>query len=224
MDSVRIAVEKARAAILAESASNIGDTAIRDAIIAHSLQEIRDAMGPHYRKVINATGIILHTGLGPGGAAGRRPAADRGGTGRLLAPAGRRRRPADAARRDAPDRAAPAAAHRGRGGHRRQQQRRRHDDRAQHGRPGREVIVSRGQLVEIGGSFRLPDVMDGQRRASWSRSARRTRPTPATTKRRSRENTAAILRVHPSNYKITGFTSEVPLAELVEIAHAAACR
>jgi L-seryl-tRNA(Ser) seleniumtransferase len=84
---------------------------------------------------------------------------------------------------------------------------------------GREVIVSRGQLVEIGGSFRLPDVME----ASGCRLVEvgTTNKTHARDYERAvTENTAAILRVHPSNYKITGFTAEVPLSELVEIAHA----
>jgi len=83
---------------------------------------------------------------------------------------------------------------------------------------GKEVIVSRGQLVEIGGSFRLPDVM------AFSGAKLVEVGTTNKTHRRDyvnaiTENTAAILRVHPSNYKIQGFSSEVPLDELVEIAH-----
>lgn len=84
---------------------------------------------------------------------------------------------------------------------------------------GKEVIVSRGQLVEIGGSFRLPDVM--------AFSGAKLIEVGTTNKTHLHdyenaitENTAAILRVHPSNYKIQGFTSEVPLKDLVELAHA----
>ncbi len=84
---------------------------------------------------------------------------------------------------------------------------------------GKEVIVSRGQLVEIGGAFRLPEVM--------AFSGARLVEVGTTNKTHLRdyenaitENTAAILRVHPSNYKISGFTSEVPLEALVELAHA----
>ena len=84
---------------------------------------------------------------------------------------------------------------------------------------GKEVIVSRGQLVEIGGSYRLPDVM--------AFSGAKLVEVGTTNKTHLRdyekaitEETAAILRVHPSNYKIQGFTSEVPLKEMVELAHA----
>jgi len=84
---------------------------------------------------------------------------------------------------------------------------------------GREIIVSRGQLVEIGGSFRLPEVMA----ASGAKLVEvgSTNKTHAYDYRNAiNENTAAIMRVHPSNYRIIGFTAEVELSELVAIAHA----
>ena len=81
------------------------------------------------------------------------------------------------------------------------------------------MIVSRGQLVEIGGSFRLPEVM--QVSGAKLVDVGTTNKTHARDYERAiTENTAAIMRVHPSNYKISGFTSEVPLRKLVEIAHA----
>ena len=82
-----------------------------------------------------------------------------------------------------------------------------------------EVIVSRGQLIEIGGSFRLPEVMALSRAQLVE--------VGATNRTHARDytaaitaQTAAILRVHPSNYRIVGFTSEPPAAELAAIAHA----
>lgn len=81
---------------------------------------------------------------------------------------------------------------------------------------GREVVVSRGQLVEIGGSFRIPDVM--KQSGAVMREVGCTNRTHLRDYREAiSENTAAILRVHPSNYRIRGFSSEVPLEQLVEL-------
>jgi L-seryl-tRNA(Ser) seleniumtransferase len=81
---------------------------------------------------------------------------------------------------------------------------------------GREVIVSRGELVEIGGGFRVPDVM--------AQSGATLREVGTTNKTRAAdyaaaitEKTALILRVHPSNFTIQGFTERPALAELVAI-------
>ncbi|MFH1623821.1 MAG: L-seryl-tRNA(Sec) selenium transferase [Pseudomonadota bacterium] len=81
---------------------------------------------------------------------------------------------------------------------------------------GQEVIVSRGQLVEIGGSFRIPDVM----RSSGARLVEvgTTNKTHLTDyKRAINDDTALFLKVHTSNFQIVGFTSEVELEELVEL-------
>ncbi|MFV2068901.1 MAG: L-seryl-tRNA(Sec) selenium transferase [Pirellulales bacterium] len=81
---------------------------------------------------------------------------------------------------------------------------------------GREVIVSRGQLVEIGGSFRLPDVMSVS--GAILREVGTTNKThPDDYERAIGEQTAALLRVHTSNYRVVGFTSAVGLEELVRI-------
>lgn len=81
----------------------------------------------------------------------------------------------------------------------------------------REAIVSRGQLIEIGGSFRLPDVM--------SASGARLREVGTTNRTRISDyegavcdRTAVLMHVHTSNYRITGFTEETPIAELVSLA------
>lgn len=81
---------------------------------------------------------------------------------------------------------------------------------------GREVIVSRGQLVEIGGAFRIPDVMK-QSSCTMVEVGCTNRTHLRDYENAITENTAAILRVHPSNYRIKGFTGEVELQDLVDL-------
>jgi len=83
---------------------------------------------------------------------------------------------------------------------------------------GREVILSRGQLVEIGGGFRVPDVM----RQSGCKlievgTTNRTRLSDYTAALSA--ETALLLSVHPSNFQITGFTETTSLPDLAELAH-----
>ena len=83
---------------------------------------------------------------------------------------------------------------------------------------GREVIVSRGQLVEIGGSFRLPEIFEVS--GADPPRGRHDQQDPAGGLRaRDRPETAAILRVHRSNFRIVGFTEDAELADLVRLAH-----
>jgi L-seryl-tRNA(Ser) seleniumtransferase len=81
---------------------------------------------------------------------------------------------------------------------------------------GKEVVVSRGQLIEIGGSFRIPEIM--------AVSGATLREVGATNITRLSDfekaigpNTAALMQVHTSNYRISGFTESVPIADLVSL-------
>jgi len=81
---------------------------------------------------------------------------------------------------------------------------------------GKEVIVSRSQLVEIGGSFRVPAVME-QSGAKLVEVGTTNKTHLYDYENAINENTALILKVHQSNFKILGFTKEISLEELVEL-------
>jgi L-seryl-tRNA(Ser) seleniumtransferase len=218
VDAVRAAVDHARSLVASEHTGPLDKDSLRRSIVDQVNQQVRAAAGPHYRKAINATGIILHTALGravlPAQAirqiqdelsgyslvqvdltTGKRSKRDERIEWLLQQLTG-----AEAATVVNNNAAATVVV-------------------LNTAAAGKEVIVSRGQLVEIGGSFRLPDVM-----AAAGVKLVEVGTTNKTHlrdyERAITENTAAILRVHPSNYKISGFTSEVPLAPLVQLGHA----
>jgi len=217
VEAVRAAVDETRAQLTQEAADDADPQQLRRAILARAGRQIAAAVRPHYRKVINATGIILHTALGRAvlpERAMRQIAEELAGyslvqvdteTGQRARRDGRiewllrRLTGAEAATVVNNNAAATSIVL---------------NTVAQ----GKEVIVSRGQLVEIGGSFRLPDVMAASG-AKLVEVGTTNKTHPADYRQAITGETAAILRVHPSNYRIVGFTSEVSLAELVEIAH-----
>ncbi len=187
-------------------------------VLAEAEKFLQHATEPHLREAINATGIILHTGLGravlPGGVvdsmlgelkgyctlAVDRESGERAERDELVQYILTELTGAEAATVVNNNAAATmlvlaALA-------------------AQ-----KEVIVSRGQLIEIGGSFRLPEVM-AQSGARLVEVGATNRTHPKDYQKAVTEDTAAILRVHPSNYRVVGFTSEVALRELAELAHA----
>ena len=204
-----------RVHLLESPAEAVDATSLRRTILDAAKQLVQTSQKPYYRKVVNATGIILHTALGRAvlpERAIRQIASELSGYSLLQADlqTGERSRSdgrveellkrltgAEAATVVNNNAAATSIV-------------------LNTVARGREVIVSRGQLVEIGGSFRLPEVM--------AASGATLVEVGTTNKTHARDyenavtpNTAAILRVHPSNYKITGFTSETSLADLVRI-------
>jgi len=218
VDAVRAALDEARQGLLRGGCASQTAEALHAWTLARALDLVHAATRPHFRRAINATGIILHTALGRAVLAARALDQIRS----ELAGYSVLQVDVETGKRS------------------------RRDERIEWllqrltGAPaatvvnnnaaatmlvlntiarGRQVIVSRGQLVEIGGSFRLPDVM------AASGATLVEVGTTNKTHLRDYENaitpeTAAILRVHPSNYKLVGFTSEVPLADLVQLAHA----
>ncbi|MGA2679363.1 MAG: L-seryl-tRNA(Sec) selenium transferase [Sedimentisphaerales bacterium] len=216
-DLLRDSVATARESIGTRGEKDLDEAAVRQDIIDDVRSRAERLMRPQYRRAINATGIILHTGLGRAVLSQRaieRIRSELSGYSLLQVDieTGKRSRRdrriewlirqltgAESATIVNNNAAATAIV-------------------LNTVAKGREVIVSRGQLVEIGGSFRLPDVMafSGAKLVEVG-TTNRTHAydyTNAIT-----ENTAAIMRIHPSNYKIEGFTLEVPLEEIVEIAH-----
>lgn len=81
---------------------------------------------------------------------------------------------------------------------------------------GKEMVISRGELVEIGGSFRIPEIME-ESGAHLAEVGTTNKVKLSDYKNKINENTGAIMKVHTSNYKIIGFTEEVPLKELVKL-------
>jgi L-seryl-tRNA(Ser) seleniumtransferase len=213
MDACRRAVDRLRRDI-SDGLVTADDAASASADLERViLAELERATRPAYPSVINATGILIHTNLGRSplptdrlDAMGSYLALEldlgTGKRGQRLAPL--RRRIAEVFGAEAAvmvnNNAAALllilSAH----------------------ASGREVIVSRGQLIEIGGSFRLPDVMA----ASGCRLVEvgcTNRTHLADFERAIGPETGAILVAHQSNYRIVGFTTEPATAELADLAH-----
>lgn len=209
--AVRDAIDEARARIAH------GDPAPgRDAILEDARRRLSAAAAPPLVPLVNATGVIIHTNLGRAPLAEEAIAAMREATfgytnleiditsGRrgsrhaLIEPMLRRLTGAEAAmvvnnNASAVLLALSALA------------------------AGKEVIISRGQLVEIGGGFRIPDVMR-QSRAKLVEVGTTNRTRATDFEASVRAKTAALMRVHSSNFKIVGFTASAALEEMARVA------
>lgn len=216
-DIVREVIDTLRKDTLEKTHPSDSPSSLREQVVAAVLAAAELVRTPAFRRVINASGIILHTGLGRAvlaSAALEQIQREMAGYSllQLDAESGKRSRRDEAietllqqltgceAATIVNNNAAATAIVL--------------NTVAQ----GKEVIVSRGQLVEIGGAFRLPEVM--------AFSGAKLVEVGSTNKTHVRdyvnaitEDTAAILRVHPSNYQIVGFSSEVSLPEMVQVAH-----
>jgi L-seryl-tRNA(Ser) seleniumtransferase len=212
---VRDAIAEARGAV-----RDGGDTPTADAIAARAATMARARLGARTRRVINATGVVLHTNLG------RAPLAEdavqamaeaargyasleldlasgrRGGRGAFAERALAELTGAESALVVNNNAAAVLLA-------------------LASVATGKAVLVSRGELVEIGGGFRIPEVL--------ARSGARMVEVGTTNKTRERDyaealeaeaDVAAILRVHPGNFRQTGFVERPTLAAVVAVARA----
>ncbi len=218
VEALRHSVDSLRAALVAgRPLPDGGEDALHRQALAAASDWLEALSTPTLRPLINATGVIIHTNLGraPLSAAAREavgrvaagysaleydlPAGERGSRSVHAAALLTRLTGAEAAFVVNNNAAAvllmlTALCH------------------------GREVIISRGQLVEIGGGFRVPDVM--------AQSGARLVEVGATNRTHLRDyaaaitpDTAAIFVAHHSNFKMVGFTGQPPLADLAALAH-----
>jgi len=214
MEACRIAVKRLRQKVSAGEVAGQAINEAAEALEGEILSALRTGVASAYPAVINATGVLLHTNLGRAPLPRRLPPSlksylaleydvSEGRRGqRLAAMADRIASVCGAASAVMVNNNAAALflilkAH----------------------AENREVVVSRGQLIEIGGSFRLPDVMA----ASGSKLVE----VGCTNRTHLRdyaaaisEHTAAILVAHQSNFRIVGFTTEPSVGELAGLAHA----
>jgi L-seryl-tRNA(Ser) seleniumtransferase len=207
-----VAVSIARA-VLAERRAELLSGAAGDADLA---ARARDRTQPSLRRVLNATGVIVHTNLGRAPlAAAAREAVARVAEGYCSlewddASGGRGSRHAHVAwlARELTGAQDALAVNNGAGAALLAA--------AALAGPDREVVVSRGQLVEIGGGFRVPEVV-AQAGAKLVEVGTTNRTRRADYERALGPATGAILRVHPSNFRQLGFVQEVEIEELCEL-------
>jgi L-seryl-tRNA(Ser) seleniumtransferase len=208
VDAARVALERARSDIAAGRQPGV--------LVDSVLEELARARQPALRRVLNATGVLIHTNLG------RAPLADAALARALAVGGGYSNLEYDLERGDRGSRQNHVA---------------RHLERLTGAEAalvvnnnaaavllalaalaeGRSVVVSRGELIEIGDGFRIPDVLvrSGARLVEVG-TTNRTRA--ADYERAIDPDVAVLLRVHQSNFRVVGFSERPQLAELAEVA------
>ena len=209
----RALLDSIRARALAGDVS--GEDLEEDSIIQRLSERLDQRQMPYHRRVINATGIVLHTGLG------RAPLADEVADAlveQLRHPV-RVEIDLETGLRGSRDEGCAQLLRELTGAE---------DATIVNNNAGatllllsalaenREVLVSHGELVEIGGSFRIPDIMEqGGARLKAVGTTNRTRANDYA--EACSEDSAMILKVHTSNYRVVGFTEETSISELCEV-------
>jgi L-seryl-tRNA(Ser) seleniumtransferase len=212
-DMVRAAIEAVREEIILGERGGVSREEICDAV----LEKLRSISGPRVVRVINASGTILHTNLGRAvlsketinslKLAGEGPVnlefdlegASRDERDRHIEDLLRRITTAEAACVVNNNAAAVLIV-------------------LNTFAEGKEVIISRGEIIEIGGSFRLPEVIK-KSGCILKEVGTTNRTHPEDYISAISQDTALLLKAHKSNYEVVGFTSEVILKELVQIGH-----
>jgi L-seryl-tRNA(Ser) seleniumtransferase len=212
-DVVRAAIEEVRKEITLGESGGVSREEICEAV----LEKLRSISGPSVVRVINASGTILHTNLGRAvlskktidtlKLAGEGPVnlefdlkgASRGERDRHIEDLLRRFTMAEAACVVNNNAAAVLIV-------------------LNTFAEGKEVIISRGELIEIGGSFRLPEVIK-KSGCILKEVGTTNRTHPEDYISAINQDTALLLKAHKSNYDVVGFTSEVTVKELVQIGH-----
>ena len=206
--AARRAIEEQRVAVLAGAPAN-GD------LVPRARQLLAELERPSLRRVLNATGVILHTNLGRAPlAASAREAVTRAAEGYSnleldleSGERGSRHAHVEGLLRELTGAEAAVVVNNGAGAVLLAA--------ATLAGPGRAIVVARGQLVEIGGGFRIPEVIaqSGARLIEVG-TTNRTRIADYARALEANEDVGAIMRVHQSNFRTVGFVEEVPIEDL----------